>query len=165
MGDEHKEGLRDFRMEYMLLQASDIISHENEMLYLMNIILKDNISQLYPNDLAKQYVSKIPGYIEDGSAFVVGAFEDGILVGFSWAYELSIFGERRCHIDMIGVNPEYRKRGIAKKILELQINEIKKRGISIVEAMTTRNNENSYNWFHSMGFDDERVKVRKDLEC
>ena len=65
---------------------------------------------------------------------------------------------------MIGVDPEYRKQGIAKRLIDLQIKETKKRSIYIVEAMTTKSNLNSYNWFHAMGFNDERVKVRLDLE-
>jgi hypothetical protein len=29
--------------------------------------------------------------------------------------------------------------------------------------MTTKANENSYRWFHSMGFVDERVKVKLEI--
>lgn len=151
-------------MEFRLLTVADITNHRIEMIKLMNIVLSDNIIQNYPSNQAEFYVDKIPGYINDGSAIVTGAFDDGILFGFSWAYELSIFGERRVHIDMVGVEPVHRKKGIARKLVDFQIEETKKRGICIVEAMATKNNENSYNWFHSMGFNDERVKVRKDLE-
>lgn len=151
-------------MEYKIMRTADVNDNREAMIYLMNIILSDNIMQEYPIDQAEQYVDKIPGYIEDGSAIIAGAIEDGLLVGFSWAYEMSIFGERRIHIDMIGVNPQYRKYGVAKKMVELQAEEAKKRGIYIMEAMTTKANERSCHWFHSMGFVDERVKVRRDLE-
>lgn len=150
-------------MEVRLLQAYDITDNRMEMVRLMELVLRDNILQNYPDDLAEQYVLKIPGYIEDGSAIVAGAFEEGVLVGFSWAYELSIFDERRVHIDMIGVNPDFRGRGIARRLVDIQIEETQKRGISIMEAMTTKDNVHSYNWFHSIGFQDERVKVRRNL--
>lgn len=150
-------------MEYRLLKPNDVLSHQTEMISLMEIVLADNITQEYPSDQAAVYVGKISGYIEDGSAIVSGAFINKHLVGFSWAYELSIFGERRVHIDMIGVDPEYRRQGIARNLIDIQIEEIRKRDIHIIEAMTTKGNLNSYNWFHSMGFTDERVKVRKDL--
>ena len=130
----------------------------------MSIILSDNISQDYPNDLPEQYVLKMPGYISDGSAIIAGAVCDKKLIGFSWAYELSIFNEKRFHIDMIGVSPEFRKRGIAKSLVEMQIKEAEQRGICIIEAMTTRANNNSYDWFHSLGFEDERVKVKLELK-
>ena len=151
-------------MEVRLLQAYDITNNRAEMTRLMELVLRDNISQNYPDDLAEQYVLKIPGYINDGSAIVVGAFEEGVLVGFSWAYELSIFNERRVHIDMIGVIPDFRSHGIARKLVDIQIEETRKRGINIIEAMTTKSNEHSYNWFHSIGFQDERVKLRRNLE-
>lgn len=150
-------------MEFRLFQAMDVETYKDELIRLMRIVLCDNITQDYPASQAEIYVEKIPGYIEDGSAIVVGAIEKGNLVGFSWAYELSIFEERRIHIDMIGVEQKFRMNGIARRLVELQIEEAKQRGISIIEAMTTRKNENSYNWFHSMGFIDERVKVRKDI--
>ena len=151
-------------MEVRLLQAYDITNNRAEMTRLMELVLLDNISQNYPDDLAEQYVLKIPGYINDGSAIVVGAFEEGVLVGFSWAYELSIFNERRVHIDMIGVIPDFRSHGIARKLVDIQIEETRKRGINIIEAMTTKSNEHSYNCFHSIVFQDERVKLRRDLE-
>jgi Acetyltransferases len=151
-------------MEYKILNALEVNKYKESLIYLMNIILKDNITQDFPADQAERYVNRIPNYIENGSAIVVGAIIDGVLIGFSWAYELDIFGERRVHIDMIGVHPDHRKCGIAKNLVNIQIEETKKRGISKIEAMTTKSNENSYKWFHSMGFTDERVKVKRDLE-
>lgn len=151
-------------MEYRLLKPSDVAKYRIQMVELMEIVLNDNITQKYPPNQAEIYVGKISGYIEDGSAIVSGAFDNENLIGFSWAYELSIFGERRVHIDMIGVNQEYRKQGVARNLIDIQIEEIKKRNINILEAMTTKANSNSYNWFRSMGFKDERIKVRKDLE-
>ncbi len=151
-------------MEFKFLLADDIQNHKREMIRLMDMVLKDNITQHYPPNQAAAYVEKIPGYIKDGSAIVVGAFEGDLLVGFSWVYELSIFGERRAHIDMIGVDPKFRKRGVARRLSELQIQAIEKRGIKIVEAMTTKSNASSYNWFHSMGFEDERVKMKLELK-
>lgn len=151
-------------MECRLLKAADVEIHNENLTNLMEMVLKDNITQKYPDDQAAIYVRKIPSYIEDGSAIVVGAFDKDKLIGFSWAYELAIFGERRVHIDMIGVNPNYRKQGIAGELVRLQVKEAQGRGIHIIEAMTTRANENSYYWFHSLGFVDERVKVKLEIE-
>ena len=148
---------------YKIFESKDVDCYKGELVSLMQNVLADNITQPYPEDLAEQYVGKMPGYISDGSAIIVGAVSDDKLVGFSWAYELKIFGERRIHIDMIGVNPDFRRNGIARRLVQMQIEEAKSRGITIIEAMTTRANENSYNWFHSMGFKDERVKVKLEL--
>ena len=151
-------------MEYRLLDAGDVVANREALVDLMEIVLADNITQRYPSNQAEIYVGKMGGYIEDGSAIVCGAFDECRLVGFSWAYETTIFTERRVHIDMIGVAPEYRRAGIARELVDIQIGEARKRGIHILEAMTTKDNRNAYNWFHTMGFCDERVKVRRDLE-
>ncbi len=150
-------------LEYRVMTPEDIAACREDITMLTQTILAENITQHYPEDLAEQYVSKMPGYIADGSACVVGALLDGELAGFSWAYELAIFGERRLHIDMIGIKPRYQKRGIARHLVEIQMEEARKRGIRILEAMTTKGNAAAYTWFHSLGFEDERVKVRLDL--
>lgn len=150
-------------IEYKVLTSEDIGVYKEEMTYLMEIVLHDNITQDYPNDLAARYVQKMPGFIQDGSAVIVGGFLQDKLVGFSWAYEMNIFGERRLHIDMLCVDSSFRRKGIGYNLLQEQIQEAKRREIEIIEAMTTRNNENSYHWFHSIGFEDERVKVRLEL--
>ncbi len=150
-------------VEYFVFRKKDITIFYSELTDLMCEILASNISQGYPDNTPKDYVIKMSDYIEDGSAFVVGAKDNCTLVGFSWAYSLKIFDEPRFHINMIGVNAGYRKRGIAQHLVEMQMNEAKKRGVRVIEAMTTRSNKNSYNWFHSLGFEDERVKVKLEL--
>ena len=112
-------------MDYRILKTVDVELDRDELLTLMEIVLADNITQSYPPNQAEIYVDRISGYIGDGSAVVSAAFDNSRIVGFCWAYELSIFGERRIHIDMIGVNPEYRKQGIARRLVDLQIEELK----------------------------------------
>lgn len=150
-------------IEYKLLTSEDIGRYKSDITCLMEVVLHDNITQDYPDDLAVQYVQKMPEFIQDGSAVIVGGISQDKLVGFSWAYERNIFGERRLHIDMLCVDSSYRRKGIGYNLLQKQIQEAKQREIKIIEAMTTRMNENSYHWFHSAGFEDERVKVRLEL--
>lgn len=150
-------------IEYFVFTPNEVRSFYSELTTLMGIVLADNISQNYPESLPEDYVRRMETYIQDGSAFVVGAKDNSNLAGFSWAYALDIFDERRFHIDMICVNPSWRKKGIAKQLVDIQIREAERQGIQVVEAMTTRNNKNSYNWFHSLGFEDERVKVKLEI--
>lgn len=150
-------------IEYFVFDKEKAKVLKEDLINLMGIVLADNIPQRYPNSLSEEYVQKMITYIRDGSAFVVGARDENKLAGFSWAYVLDVFDERRFHIDMICVDSKYRKEGIASHLVMMQIEEAKKRGIHALEAMTTRKNENSYNWFHSLGFEDERVKVKLEI--
>lgn len=150
-------------IEYFVFSKDDVEKFYSDLISLMENVLADNIPQKYPDNISEDYVRNMKTYIQDGSAFVVGAKDNSSLAGFSWAYALDVFDERRFHVDMICVNPSYRKRGIAKQLVKMQFKEAKRQGIHVVEAMTTRSNENSYNWFHSLGFEDERVKVKLEI--
>lgn len=149
---------------FKLLDSQDVMKDRDTLIELMEIILCENIPQNYPKTLAENYVDKIPGYIADGSAIVSGAYINDKLMGFCWGYELNIFDEKRLHIDMIGVNKDCQKQGIASGLFEIQKDVAKERNIKIIEAMTTKSNTNSYQWFLRQGFCDERVKVMMNLE-
>ena len=110
-------------IECKTFSPKDIGIYEEQITYLMEVVLHDNITQNYPNNLAKQYVQKMPGFIQDGSAIIVGGFLENKLIGFSWAYEMDIFGEKRIHIDMICVDPLFRRKGVAHNLVQKQIQE------------------------------------------
>ena len=93
-------------IEYFVFDRKKGEDLKKDLINLMGTVLADNIPQRYPNSLSAEYVEKMIAYIEDGSAFVVGAKDDNKLAGFSWAYVLDIFDERRLHIDMICVDPK-----------------------------------------------------------
>lgn len=148
-------------ISFRILGIEDVENHKSELTELLEITLKDNFIQNYPDSLAADYVSKIPGYLEDGSAIVIGAFSDDLLVGFIWGYVTHVFDETRVHSYMGAVNPCYRGRHIAQTLMEMQFKEAENRGIYIVEAMVTVSNQASYNWHLKTGFVDERIKMKK----
>ena len=51
--------------------------------------------------------------------------------------------------------PEYRKRGIAKKLIEKIIKEAKLKGINFIDLMAT---EVGYNLYKNLGFNDSKDK-------
>ncbi len=149
---------------YRNLTVDDVRDNRRELIELMEITLRDNITQKYPDTLSKEYVDKIPGYIEDNTAIVIGAFAGDLMVGFIWGYVTHIFDETRVHSYMGAVNPDYRGNGIAKRLMELQFEEAKKRGIYQVEAMVTASNEAAHKWHLKTGFVDDRIKMLKIIE-
>lgn len=151
-------------IEYRNLTVEDVENNKEELINLMEITLKENITQNYPQTLSAEYVEKIPGYIIDKSAIVIGAFSNDCLVGFIWGYVTKIFDETRVHSYMGAVNPNYRGNGIAKRLMELQFEEAKKRGIYLVEAMVTASNEAAHKWHLKTGFVDDRVKMLKIIQ-
>ena len=149
---------------YKLMKSHDILANQESLVDMLNKTLVDNISQNFPEDLAKKYVNSMPAYIEDGSAIIIGAFDEEKMVGFLWGYEVDVFGEKRVHNAENHVIEEYRGHGIAKKMLECLEEEAKKRNIFILEAMCTVSNKNAYEYHIYNGYEVERVKFRKILE-
>jgi len=56
-------------------------------------------------------------------------------VGFV-AVELNAFHERMGVIDIIGVDPEYQRRGIGSRLTEVAINHMRREGMDIVVVET-----------------------------
>ena len=73
------------------------------------------------------YAERILG---DRSAEVIGAFVDGQLVGFAVFFDLPelITGLRAGQMDHIYVRPEFRQKGIARKMIQTLVTEGQSRG-------------------------------------
>lgn len=149
---------------YKLLESFDILANREELIKMMNKTLEDNIPQCFPKDLGEKYVNSMPTYIEDGSAIIIGAFDEDKMIGFLWGYEVDIFGEKRIHNAENHVAEEYRGCGIAKRMLEYLEEEARKRNIHIFEAMCTASNESAYRYHVKNGYEVERIKFKKLLK-
>ena len=148
---------------YKLMKATDVEEYASDLKLMLQKTLEDNIEQKFPSTLAEEYVTKMPGYIDDGSAIIIGAFDEKKIVGFLWGYEVHVFDERRVHNAENHVLAEYRGKGIAKEMLEHLEEEAKKRGICILEAMCTASNQGAYNYHVKNGYKVERIKFKKVL--
>ena len=151
-------------INYRFLNETDIIKYQMEIEQLMNMILNENITQRFPDNLSKKYVSQLPKFISDGSALIVGAFDGENIIGFQWCYYIQVFNEKRIHSNFIGVNSNYQNCGIAHHMLKLIEEKAKEKGVYIIEAMVTLNNTNSFNYHKNQGFIVERCKMKKVIE-
>jgi ribosomal protein S18 acetylase RimI-like enzyme len=55
-------------------------------------------------------------------------------------------------IDIIGIDPEYQNRGIAKVLANTLINNIKKYGVDTIYTLVNWNDWDLLQFFHAMGF-------------
>ena len=78
-----------------------------------------------------------------------------MLLGYCGFWEVS--GE--ADITNIAVHPDYRRRGIAKKLLESAIREAKKRGLSLLTLEVRLSNTAAISLYENYGF--RRVGERK----
>lgn len=60
--------------------------------------------------------------------------------------------EKKGFISLVSVDKNYRKRGIAKKMLEIVFDNMKKRGMQLCEIPTHSTNQKAINLYTSLGF-------------
>ncbi|SET74913.1 hypothetical protein SAMN05421676_107173 [Salinibacillus kushneri] len=71
----------------------------------------------------------------------------GFLIGF-----LSQSQHNEAYIHFIGVNPKYRKQGIASKLYKLFFEEVRKHGVNTVKCITSIVNKKSISYHTRIGF-------------
>ena len=83
------------------------------------------------------------------TSFVVEDYKGlaAFIIGF-----VSQTNPQEAYIHFVGVNPTYRKQGLAKELYGLFFDTVKQRGCHTVRCITTPINEGSIAFHQSMGF-------------
>jgi len=91
---------------------------------------------------------------------------DGKPVGIVNAFVDKMREEKKGFIRMLGVVPEYRRRGIGRALAEKAIESLKERGMQTVEAGAVMEKPEAIRLWESMGFKRVRVfsTMKRDLE-
>lgn len=97
-------------------------------------------------------------FIEDGSAILIGAFEDNKIIGFIWAYEIK---EKTYHVNYYAVNVNNRKLGIGQKLLDELYKIAKQNGIEKIELLVEAHNEIAIKKYRNNGFEEKYIKMEK----
>ena len=143
----------DIRQYQVLLNKYivQLISHDNK-----NISNKAN--QIYNNMLK---------YTQDGSAIILGALNDNILLGFIWAYKIN---NNTIHINYFCVNSDNRNSGIGTLLLkEIEKEAIKySKEINAIELLVNKTNKSAIEFYKKNGFSqsnlvNEKIKFIKKI--
>lgn len=92
--------------------------------------------------------------------FFIGAFQGKVLVGVVIG---SYDGRMKGWINRLAVKPEYRRKGIAKQLINLLEKVLERKGATIHCTLIEAQNEESLNLFQNMGYviDSETLYVTK----
>lgn len=106
-------------------------------------------------------------YLEDPESILV-AEDDGVPVGFiasrSYIFPFKLNGsDRYAIITDLYVLPEYRGRGIGRKLLEECISRLKAKGYSRVRLSVWVENSRAIKLYDSLGFKPRVIVMEKDL--
>ena len=102
-------------------------------------------------------------YIDADKADVFCVFDDKRIVGLIWAFPLQFRDELRMHIKALVVNPEYRRQGLAQKLLMEVDKSALAREITVVDTYVDWSNVKARRVYEKHGLVPDRVLVRKTL--
>jgi lipopolysaccharide/colanic/teichoic acid biosynthesis glycosyltransferase/ribosomal protein S18 acetylase RimI-like enzyme len=153
--------IRFISIEELIRNHTSIIELLKDNLLINFPYVKEDIKEL--DALAKVGYNKMLRFQQDGSAILLGAFEEGKIIGFLWAYPSEVLGEKRLHIVHFIVNSSARSEGIGTKLLSLLENIASEKEIKKFELMATVENVNTMKFYKSKGFVTVRVQLEKEL--
>ena len=105
------------------------------------------------------YADMIDGFIggDIGASFV--AEVDGRVIGFalaSFTYVPEKISEA-CTIQILGVDPDYRRQGIARKLVDALAKNCRSRGLRLIRIMVDQRDDQLQGLFESLGFERGRL--------
>lgn len=151
-------------MEIRELTEKDLTDYQSDIIgyicdnFMINLPFISEIEKL-----AEEKYLDIVRFKKDGSAILYGVFE-GKMLGFLWAYEREVFGEKRLHLDHLIVDANVRATGIGSKLIEKLYDIALVRNVSKIELMATMSNENAVNFYRKHGYDIKRVQMEIEVE-
>lgn len=138
-------------IEYIITTKSDI-----ELLMKIRLeMLKEvnNLAESYEFD--KSFIDKSRNYFEEGNQTTVLAFDGEEIVGcasISYIWIMPTFSHptgNRAHLMNVYTKSNYRRRGIAKKMVEILINDARENGATEISLDATEKGRPLY---ESLGF-------------
>lgn len=118
----------------------------------------------YTYDEAYEKIGSLIDHLRDDTAIVYGAFEDGKLIAFIWAYGHQFREENRIYVSEIRVKEEYRKLGIGSQMLKLVEDRAKELGLSAIYLHAEANNPEAIGFYQATGYCEERIQLRKTIQ-
>ena len=113
---------------------------------------------------AEQKIMELANYLSENKAVSYGAFEEGKLVGYVWAYEHVFRDERRMYVSELHVQEQYRGNRIGHTLLKLVEEEAKKRHLPSLYIHTEASNKGAWRLYEREGFILERIQLCKSLD-
>lgn len=104
---------------------------------------------------------------DENSPVYVAETEDGKIAGMvQAAFEVRPYLEQEsfCHIGGLGVLPEYRRRGIAKALMDRVFEACRARKITEVTLGVFNRNTGAYKFYEDLGFLPLEQKMKLDLD-
>lgn len=146
-----------------VITNEDVVFYKDVLLELLNMNVEENYPECEVETMVRNFYDNMVKYSDDGSAVLLGAFDDEQMVGFHWAHESVFLGKKRMHSYMNGINPLYRGQHIGSNFFRELETITRERGISEIEAFCRASNPVAVNYHTHNGFVIESHRVVKKL--
>lgn len=145
---------------YRDIKEDDIITQKNEILKLFELLFAEDEKK---EKISKMYYENMHEFCKDGSAILLGAFCENVLVGFHWAYEINWGGDKRIHSYFIAVNKKYQSMSIGTALQKELEKVASAREIYTIDTNCEKENKQSYRYHLKQGFEVESYRMIKNL--
>jgi len=99
-------------------------------------------------------VREVAGHLEQEPGLCFVAVENGDIVGFALGAESYEILDETGHLEWVAVAPEQRRDGLATRLIDAFVEELRRRGRREVVADVSSANEASRTLFRRAGFDE-----------
>ena len=151
-------------MELKYLKSEDVVTYWEELTQLLQLCFESSHAGSVPATFYEEKLKGLQRYLDEGKAYVVGAVEDGKLLGFCWFYEVGQGFQRRMHAAYSAVLAEGRGRQLFNLMDAEAQRKARELGISIMELHVSIENPAVINIHEkSHGYSVKAVIMEKNL--
>ena len=152
-------------MKIELLTLNDFPKYRDEMAGQLNdLVRRDFPSDRISEDYGSMKCEDIRRHLEDGSAVIFLALEEGLL-GWLWCHEIGRFEEKRLHIADIYIKEGSRGKGIGTGLMKEAEDYARNKNYSGIDLLVTNSNREAVSFYEKEGFSAERSFMTKRFEC
>lgn len=152
-------------VEIRQLCANDVREHSDEIKQYLEYVFNAGQPASDTRELQKKKLLSLVRNLQESSAYALGAFNDGALAGFLWAYEIEQPEScRALHIAYISVAENSRRQGIGKALLEAAMKIARELNCSSVELCVDSRNHEARELYESYSFKIEKLLMRAAID-
>ena len=122
------------------LNSDDVSAYWEELSELLHACIEVSFDFPVSEAFYQKKLEGLQKYLDHGQAYVIGAIEDGKLLGFYWLYELDNGVSRKLHAAYTAVLPEGRGRGIFNMLDAEAERKARELGVSKIELIVSMRN-------------------------
>lgn len=151
-------------IEIRRLKLEDVIRYKGELIKLIHLNVIENYPECDVTKIVNEFYNKMQEYSSDGSAIILGAFDDWKVVGFYWAHVSYFLGQKRMHIYLNAIDSTYRRQHIGSIFLEELQKIAKQQNIQVLEAFCRATNGSAMEYYRYNNFQIENYRIVKKID-